>query len=78
LSSARPVCHTRLMSTPPTERYKPDRFPVEIISYGVWRYYRFCLSYRDVEELLCARGVIVIYAAIRTRCQKGGQAYANQ
>ena len=39
----------------PTNRYKNHRFPVEIISHGVWLYYRFCLSYRDVEELLFVR-----------------------
>jgi putative transposase len=27
-----------------TERYKNHRFPGEIISYGVWLYYRFPLS----------------------------------
>ena len=56
--------------TPPadTERYKNHRFPGEIISHGVWLYYRFPLSYRDVEELLFERGII----------RKFGQAYANQ
>ena len=49
----------------PTDRYKNHRFPAEIISHGVWLYYRFCLSYRDVEELLFVRGVIVSYEAIR-------------
>jgi putative transposase len=44
------------MSTPSTNRYKHHRFPAEIISHGVWLYFRFCLSYRDVEELLFARG----------------------
>jgi hypothetical protein len=39
---------------------------------------RFCLSYRDVEELLFARKVIVTYEAIRQWCRKFGQAYANQ
>jgi putative transposase len=39
--------------------YKNHRFPPEIISHAVWLYYRFCLSFRDVEELLAARGVIV-------------------
>jgi putative transposase len=60
------------------ERYKHHRFPAEIISHGVWRYYRFCLSYRDVEELLFVRGVLVSHEAIRQGCQKFGQAYANQ
>jgi putative transposase len=37
--------------TPPThrERYKHHRFPGEMISHGVWLYYRFPLSYRDVQ-----------------------------
>jgi hypothetical protein len=35
-------------------RYKHHRFPGEIISHGVWLYYRFDLSYRDVEEMMLA------------------------
>jgi putative transposase len=67
------------MNTPvPTNRYKYHRFPAEIISHAVWLYFRFCLSYRDVEELLFARGVTVTYEAIRKWCRKFGQAYANQ
>jgi putative transposase len=67
------------MNTPaPANRYKNHRFPVEIISHGVWLYYRFCLSYRDVEELLFTRGVSVTYEAIRKWCRKFGQQYANQ
>src|SRR5712691_3484389 len=60
------------------DRYKHHRFPAEIISHGVWLYYRFCLSYRDVEELLFTRGVLVTYEAIRKWCRKFGQQYANQ
>jgi putative transposase len=67
------------MNTPvPTNRYKNHRFPAEIISHAVWLYFRFCLSYRDVEELLCARGITVTYEAIRKWCRKFGQEYANQ
>jgi putative transposase len=66
------------MSTLSADRYKNYRFPVEIISHGVRLYYRFCLSYRDVEELLFVRGIIVSYEAIRKWCRKFGQAYANQ
>jgi hypothetical protein len=66
------------MSIPSTNRYKHHRFPAEIISHGVWLYFRFCLSYHDVEELLFARGIIVTYEAIRKWCRKFGQAYANQ
>ena len=61
-----------------THPYQHHRFPAEIISHGVWLYFRFCLSYRDVEELLFARGVIVTYEAIRKWCRKFGQHYANQ
>src|SRR4030095_2421865 len=66
--------------TPPanTERYKNHRFPGEIIRHGVWLYYRFTLSYRDVEELLFERGVSVSHEAVRQWCRKFGQDYANQ
>src|SRR5262245_17866044 len=52
--------------------YKNHRFPVEIISHAVWLYFRFCLSFRDVEELLFKRVVIVTYEAIRKWCRKSG------
>jgi putative transposase len=61
-----------------TARYKNYRFPGEIISHGVWLYYRFPLSYHDGEELLCERGITVSHEAIRTWCRKFGQDYANQ
>jgi putative transposase len=60
------------------DRYKNHRFPGEIISHGVWLYYRFTLSYRDVQELLLERGIDVSHEAIRGWCQKFGQDYANQ
>jgi putative transposase len=67
------------MNTPVlTDRYKNHRFPAEIISHAVWLYFRFCLSYRDVEELLFARGIVVTYEAICKWCRKFGQAYAHQ
>jgi putative transposase len=72
------VRHTRRMNPPASNPYKNHRFPVEIISHAVWLYFRFCLSYRDVEELLFARGVTVTYETIRQWCRKFGQSYANQ
>ncbi len=57
--------------------YRRHRFPSEIISHAVWLYFRFALSYRDVEEILRVRGVIVTYEAIREWCLKFGQTYAN-
>ncbi len=58
-------------------RYKRLRFPAEIISHAVWLYHRFSLSYRDIEELLAERGVVVTYESIRQWCLKFGQVYAN-
>ncbi len=57
--------------------YKRHRFPSAIIGHAVWLYFRFALSYRDVEELLAERGVIVTYETVRQWCRKFGQAYAN-
>lgn len=41
--------------------YKAYRYPVEIISHCVWLYHRFPLSFREVEEMMMERGVIVSY-----------------
>ncbi|MFE7393100.1 IS6 family transposase [Streptomyces sp. NPDC057582] len=57
--------------------YKGHRYPVEVISHCVWLYFRFPLSFRDVEELMLERGVVVSYETIRRWCGKFGQAYAN-
>ncbi len=59
------------------EPLQASPLPAEIISHGVWLYFRFCLSYCDVEELLFARGIIVTYETIRKWCRKFGQPYAN-
>ena len=45
--------------------YKGYRFPPEIIQRAIWLYYRFTLSFRDVEDLLAERGIIVSYETIR-------------
>src|SRR5262247_1238888 len=71
--------HSRRMNVrATTDPYKRYRFPSEIIAHSVWLYFRFCLSYRDVEELLFARGIIVTHETVRQWCQKFGQAYANR
>jgi len=57
--------------------YKRHRFPPAIISHAVWLYCRFALLYRDVEELLAERGVIVSDETIRQWCRKFGQIYGN-
>jgi putative transposase len=58
--------------------YRRHRFPAEIISHTVWLYFRFALSYRDVEEIMAVRGVAVTYEAIREWSLKFGQIYANE
>jgi len=58
--------------------YRRHRFPGEIINYCVWLYYRFSLSYRDIEEMMAQRGVRVTYESIRQWCLKFGQAIADE
>ena len=63
---------------PSLNPYSGYRYPAEIISHAVWLYFRFTLSFRDVEEILAARGVVVTYEAVRQWCLKFGQDYANK
>jgi putative transposase len=56
--------------------YKGYRFPAEIISHCVWLYHRFPLSFREGEELMLARGVIVSHETIRQWCTTFGPTYA--
>ena len=39
--------------------YKGHRFPADIITHCVWLYFRFALSYRDVEEMMAEHGGVV-------------------
>jgi len=58
--------------------YKRHRFPPAIIGHAVWRSCRFALSYRDIEELLAERGVLVTDETIRQWCRTCGQQDANE
>ena len=58
--------------------YRGYRFPPEIISHAVWLYHRFCLSFRDAEDLLAQRGITVTYETIRHWCQTFGPDYARR
>ena len=58
--------------------YHGYRFPPIIISHAVWLYYRFCLSFRDVEDLLAERGIGVSYESIRQWCNRFGPEYARK
>ena len=61
----------------PASRYHRHRLPAEIISHCVWICFRFALSFRDVEEMLAMRGVVLTYETVREWCLKFGQTYAN-
>lgn len=56
--------------------YKRHRFPAEVIRHAVWLYFRFTLSFRDVEELLAQRGIEVSYETIRCWTLKFGRQFA--
>jgi hypothetical protein len=56
--------------------YKGHRYPAAIIAHCVWLYHRFPLGFREVEELMLVRGVIVTYETIRQWCAKFGPVYA--
>jgi hypothetical protein len=45
--------------------YSGYRFPPEIIQQAIWLYVRFTLSFRDVEDLLAERGIVVSYETVR-------------
>ncbi len=55
-----------------TECPKGYRFPKAVISYAVYLYHRFLLSYRDAQELLFERGIDVSHETVRAWCAKFG------
>ena len=57
--------------------FKRHRFPPDIICHAVWLYFRFTLSFRDVEELLAQRGIDVSYETIRCWTLKFGPRIAR-
>jgi transposase-like protein len=61
-----------------SELYKGHRFLPEIISQCVWLYFRFCLSFRDVSEMMLARSVEVSHEAVRYWTIKFGSEYARR
>jgi putative transposase len=61
----------------PPNLYRRHRFPGEVISHCVWLYYRFCLSYRDIELMMAERGIVLTYETVREWCLKFGPYFAN-
>ncbi len=58
--------------------YARYRFPPVIIQHAVWLYFRFPLSYRDIEDLVAERGIDLSYETVRRWALKFGQAYARR
>lgn len=57
--------------------YARHRFPVDVICQAVWLYFRFTLSFRDIEDLLAERGIDVSYETIRCWTRKFGKKLAH-
>jgi hypothetical protein len=58
--------------------FKRHRFPADVIRHAVWLYFRFSLSFRDVEELMAQRGIDVSYETIRCWTIKFGPLIARR
>jgi len=56
--------------------YTRHRFPPVIIQRAIWLYFRFPLSFRDVEEMMAERGIGVSYETLRRWVLKFGPAIA--
>ena len=57
--------------------YARHRFPADVIRQAVWLYFRFTLSFRDVEDLLAERGIDVSYETIRCWTWKFGRLFSR-
>ena len=57
--------------------YARHRFPADVIRQTVWLYFRFTLSFRDVEDLMAERGIDVSYESVRCWTRKFGQMFAH-
>ena len=56
--------------------YRGHRYPRETISYVVSFYYPFPVSFRDTEEAMAARGVLVSHETVLRWCEKLGHLFA--
>ncbi len=61
-----------------TSIYTRHRFDPDVIKGAVWMYFRFHLSFRDVEELMIERGVNVSYETFRRWVEKFGSTFAKR
>lgn len=61
-----------------TSIYARHRYHPDVIKRAIWLYFRFNLSFRDIEELIIERGVDVSYETIRRWVEKFGSTYAKR
>ena len=59
-----------------TQKPKRYRYPAEIISYAIWIYHSLNTSYRDAEEMLRYRGILVSYETVRAWSNNFGKSFA--
>ena len=57
--------------------FKRHRYPPDVIRQAVWLYFRFTLSFRDVEEMLAQRGIEASYETVRCWNLKFGREFAR-
>jgi transposase-like protein len=70
------VAHVLIWAMKPIT-YARHRFPPDVIRHAVWLYLRFTLSYRDVEDLLAERGLMISNESIRRWVLKFGPIVAR-
>jgi len=56
--------------------YSRHCFPGSVIQHAVWLYFRFPLSFRDIEDMLAERGIGISYESVRRWPVKFGLACA--
>ena len=61
-----------------TISFARHQFPSDVIRHAVWLYFRFTLSFRDVEDLLAERGLDVSYETVRRWVLKFGPLFARE
>ena len=60
-----------------TKTLKRHRFPLSIINQAIWHYHRFNNSYRDIQEQMAFRGIILSHETIRELCHKFAYHFLN-
>ena len=58
------IPRARVLSPVPDSAFKGFRYPPEVIVLAVRWYLRYAVSYRDVEELLVERGILVDHVSV--------------